>query len=317
VASQIGFVGLGRMGGNMVARIKRDSDHDVVAYDRDAATVKRVAGATGARGARSLGDLVKKLDAPRMVWIMVPAGKPTQDTVDKLAGLLDKGDMIIDGGNSKWTDDRDRAAVLKTSGISYLDVGTSGGVWGLEVGYCMMVGGPGPAVKRLAPILDVLAPETKEDARAVLGDRGWGHFGPSGAGHYVKMVHNGIEYGLMQAYAEGFDLFDKCDFDLDNAKIAHLWNQGSVVRSWLCELAARAFELEGNALSGLSGYTADSGEGRWTIEDAIAKDVPTPVITASLHARFYSRANGEFTHRVLAALRAQFGGHATKKSADG
>jgi len=315
--TQIGFVGLGRMGGNMVARIKRDSEHDVVAYDRDAATVKQVAGDTGARGARSLSDLVKKLDTPRMVWIMVPAGAPTQATVDKLAGLLEKGDMVIDGGNSKWTDDRDRAAVLKQAGIDYLDVGTSGGVWGLEVGYCMMVGGPGPAVKRLSPILDVLAPETNEASRSVLGDRGWGHFGPSGAGHYVKMVHNGVEYGLMQAYAEGFDLFDKCDFDLDNAKIAHLWNQGSVVRSWLCELAALAFEQEGNTLPGLSGYTADSGEGRWTIEDAMAKDVPTPVITASLHARFYSRGNGDFTHRMLAALRAQFGGHATQKSADG
>jgi 6-phosphogluconate dehydrogenase len=317
VALQIGFVGLGRMGGNMVARIKRDSDHDVIAYDRDPKTVKKVAAATGARGARSLSDLVKKLDAPRIVWIMVPAGKPTQDTVDKLAALLEKGDTIVDGGNSKWTDDRERAAALRKAGIDYLDVGTSGGVWGLEVGYCMMVGGPGPAVKRLAPILDVLAPATNEASRHVLGDRGWGHFGPSGAGHYVKMVHNGIEYGLMQAYAEGFDLFDKSDFDLDNAKIAHLWNQGSVVRSWLCELAARAFELEGNDLHGLSGYTEDSGEGRWTIEDAIAKDVPTPVITASLYARFYSRGNGDFTHRMLAALRAQFGGHATKKSADG
>ena len=163
----------------------------------------------------------------------------------------------------------------------------------------------------------MLAPETNELARATVGERGWGHFGPSGAGHYVKMVHNGIEYGLMQAYAEGFDLFDKSEYELDNAKIAHLWGQGSVVRSWLCELAARAFELEGNDLAGLSGYTADSGEGRWTIEDAMARDVPTPVITASLHARFYSRGNGDFTHRVLAALRAQFGGHATKKSADG
>jgi 6-phosphogluconate dehydrogenase len=181
----------------------------------------------------------------------------------------------------------------------------------------MMVGGPDAAVQRLAPILDVLAPQTNELSRDAIGPRGWGHFGPSGAGHYVKMVHNGIEYGLMQAYAEGFDLFDKCEYELDNAKIAHLWNQGSVVRSWLCELAARAFELEGNDLKGLSGYTADSGEGRWTIEDALAKDVPTPVITASLYARFYSRANGDFTHRVLAALRAQFGGHATRKSADG
>ncbi len=315
--SQIGFVGLGRMGGNMVTRIRRDSDHEVVAYDRDKATVKKIAGATRARGASSLADLVKKLDPPRMVWIMVPAGAPTQDTVDKLAALLEKGDMIIDGGNSKWTDDRDRAVTLRKQGIDYADVGVSGGVWGLEVGYCMMVGGPKAAVKRLSPILDVLAPETNELSREALGPRGWGHFGPSGAGHYVKMVHNGIEYGLMQAYAEGFDLFDKCDFELDNAKIAHLWNQGSVVRSWLCELAARAFEMEGNDLAGLSPYTADSGEGRWTIEDAMAKDVPTPVITGALHARFYSRANGEFTGRVLAALRAQFGGHATKKAADG
>jgi 6-phosphogluconate dehydrogenase len=315
--SQIGFVGLGRMGGNMVARIKRDSDHDVVAYDRDEETVKRIADTTGARPARSLADLCEKLDAPRMVWIMVPAGGPTQQTVDELAALLDRGDTIIDGGNSKWTDDRARAAELHKLGIDYVDVGTSGGVWGLEVGYCMMVGGPGPAVEHLTPILDVLAPETNELSREVLGPRGWGHFGASGAGHYVKMVHNGIEYGLMQAYAEGFDLFDKSEFELDNAKIAHLWNQGSVVRSWLCELAARAFEQEGNDLAGISGYTEDSGEGRWTIEDALAKDVPTPVITASLYARFYSRGNGDFTHRVLAALRAQFGGHATRKATDG
>jgi 6-phosphogluconate dehydrogenase len=312
--TQIGFVGLGRMGGNMVTRIRRDSDHDVVAFDRDPAVVEAVAEKTGARGAGSLADLVSKLDAPRMVWIMVPAGAATQGTVDELAGLLSKGDMIVDGGNSKWTDDRARAAALTEAGIDYVDVGTSGGVWGLEVGYCMMVGGPDPAVARLAPILDVLAPETGEASRHVLGDRGWGHFGDSGAGHYVKMVHNGIEYGLMQAYAEGFDLFDKSDFELDNAKIAHLWNQGSVVRSWLCELAALAFEQEGNELSGLTGYTEDSGEGRWTIEDAMAKDVPTPVITASLYARFYSRGNGDFTHRMLAALRAQFGGHAVKKS---
>ena len=315
--TQIGFVGLGRMGGNMVARIKRDSGHDVVAYDRDAETVQRIADTTGAHGASSLEDLVGRLQAPRTVWIMVPAGAPTQGTVDELAGLLEAGDMIVDGGNSKWTDDRQRASVLAETGIDYVDVGVSGGVWGLVVGYCMMVGGPEPAVARLAPILDVLAPETSEAGRDALGDRGWGHFGPSGAGHYVKMVHNGVEYGLMQAYAEGFDLFDKCDFELDNAKIAHLWNQGSVVRSWLCELAALAFEQEGNSLTGLSGYTADSGEGRWTIEDAMDKDVPTPVITASLYARFYSRGNGDFTHRMLAALRAQFGGHATKKSADG
>jgi 6-phosphogluconate dehydrogenase len=189
-------------------------------------------------------------------------------------------------------------------------------VWGLEVGYCMMVGGPDEAVQRLAPILDLLAPPTSDESKAVLGDRGWAHFGPSGSGHYVKMVHNGVEYGLMQAYAEGFDLFDKSEFELDNAKIAHLWQQGSVVRSWLNSLAARAFELHGNDLGDLSGFTADSGEGRWTIEDAMAKDVPTPVITASLYARFYSRGNGDFTHRVLAALREQFGGHAIQKHAE-
>jgi len=308
---QIGFVGLGKMGGNMVARIQRDSDHEVVAFDYDGKAVER-AGKTGATGARSLADLVKKLEAPRHVWLMVPAGEATQKTVDALAKLLDQGDTIVDGGNSKWTDDKARAATLRKQGIHYIDVGTSGGVWGLDVGYCMMVGGPVQAVKRLSPILDVLAPPPNEEHGP-----GWSHMGPVGAGHYVKMVHNGIEYGLMQAYAEGFDIFDKCEYELDNAKIAHLWMQGSVVRSWLCGLAARAFEQEGNDLAGLSGYTADSGEGRWTIEDASRLDVPTPAITASLYARFYSRGNGDFTHRVLSALRNQFGGHAVQKRADG
>ncbi len=311
--SQIGFVGLGKMGGNMVHRIRRDSEHEVVAFDFDKKAVK-LAMKNGASGAGSLKELVKQLKAPRMVWIMVPAGDPTQETVDKLAKLLDRGDTIIDGGNSKWTDDKRRAKELKAHGIDYVDVGTSGGVWGLEVGYCMMVGGPQRAVDRLAPILDVLAPETNELSRPAIGPHGWLRFGPSGAGHYVKMVHNGVEYGLMQAYAEGFDLFDKCEFELDNAKIAHLWGQGSVVRSWLCELAARAFEAEGNGLEGLEGYTADSGEGRWTIEDATAHDVPTPVITASLYERFRSRGNGDFADRVLAALRNQFGGHEVKSA---
>jgi 6-phosphogluconate dehydrogenase len=309
--SQIGFVGLGRMGGNMVARLERDSDHDVVAFDFDDKAVGKAV-KTGARGAKSLRELVRKLEAPRMVWIMVPAGEPTQKTVDQLAKLLEKGDTIIDGGNSKWTDDKARSAALKKLGIDYVDVGVSGGVWGLQVGYCMMVGGTNRAIKRLAPILDVLAPPATEEHGP-----GWGHFGPTGAGHYVKMVHNGIEYGLMQAYAEGFDLFDKSEYEIDNAKVAHLWNQGSVVRSWLCELAALAFEANGNDLGALEPYTADSGEGRWTIEDAMNKDVPTPVITASLYARFYSRGNGEFTHRMLAALRQQFGGHAVQKRADG
>jgi 6-phosphogluconate dehydrogenase len=241
---------------------------------------------------------------------MVPAGEPTQSTVDQLAELLKPGDAIVDGGNSKWTDDKLRAEGLGPKRIGYVDVGVSGGVWGLEVGYCMMVGGPDDAVQRLAPILDVLAPSPTEEHGP-----GWGHFGPTGAGHYVKMVHNGVEYGLMQAYAEGFDIFDKSEYDLDNAKIAHLWMQGSVVRSWLCELAARAFEQEGNDLAELEPYTADSGEGRWTIQDATDRDVPTPVITASLYARFYSRGNGEYTHKVLAALRNQFGGHAVKTRA--
>jgi 6-phosphogluconate dehydrogenase len=308
---QIGFVGLGRMGGNMVHRIRRDSDHEVVAFDFDRGAVRQAL-KVGAAGARSLRELVSKLDPPRNVWIMVPAGAATQETVDKLAKLMDRDDLIIDGGNSKWTDDKLRAAALRKQGIQYVDVGTSGGVWGLQVGYCMMVGGPIRAVRRIAPILDVLAPETTAASREVVGPRGWGHFGPSGAGHYVKMVHNGVEYGLMQAYAEGFDLFDKSEYELDNAKIAHLWGQGSVVRSWLCELAARAFEQDGNKLENIEGYTEDSGEGRWTIEDATDHDVPTPVITASLYARFYSRGNGDFTHRVLAALRNQFGGHAVK-----
>jgi 6-phosphogluconate dehydrogenase len=311
--TQIGFIGLGKMGGNMVHRIHRDSEHEVVAFDFDEKAVKQAI-KNGAAGASSLKDLVKQLQPPRLVWIMVPAGEPTQETVDKLIKLLDRDDTIVDGGNSKWTDDKARAKQAAKHGINYVDVGTSGGVWGLEVGYCMMVGGPPKAVKRLAPILDVLAPETGEASVAAIGSRGWLRFGPSGAGHYVKMVHNGVEYGLMQAYAEGFDLFDKCEYELDNAKIAHLWGQGSVVRSWLCELAARAFEADGNELEKIEGYTADSGEGRWTIEDATAHDVPTPVITASLYARLRSRGNGDFADRVLAALRNQFGGHAVKSA---
>jgi 6-phosphogluconate dehydrogenase len=309
--TEIGFVGLGKMGGNMVHRIRRDSDHGVVAFDFDKKAVAQ-AQKNGARGAGSLADLVKKLAPPRMVWIMVPAGDPTEQTVRKLAKLLDRGDTIIDGGNSKWIDDKRRAKELAKEGIQYVDVGVSGGVWGLEVGYCMMVGGPSGAVRRLSPILDVLAPPTSEDSKHALGERGWMRFGGPGAGHYVKMVHNGVEYGLMQAYAEGFDVFDSSEYELDNAKIAHLWNQGSVVRSWLCELAARAFEADGNELEKIEGWTDDSGEGRWTIAEATAKDVPTPVITASLYERLSSRGNGDFAHRVLAALRNQFGGHAVK-----
>jgi 6-phosphogluconate dehydrogenase len=306
---QIGFIGLGRMGGNMVHRIRRDSDHDVVVFDRHDEAIEKAA-ELGAVGADGLEDMVAKLDPPRNVWIMVPAGQPTQETVDALARLLEPGDMIIDGGNSRWTDDKARAAALEPKGIHYVDVGVSGGVWGLEVGYCMMVGGPDEAVDRLSPILDVLAPPTTEEHGP-----GWGHFGPVGAGHYVKMVHNGVEYGMMQAYAEGFALFNASEYELDNAKIAHLWMQGSVVRSWLCELAARAFEQEGNDLAGLEPHVEDSGEGRWTIEDAIERRIPMPVITASLFERFSSRGQGEFAAKVNAALRNQFGGHAVERKA--
>jgi 6-phosphogluconate dehydrogenase len=309
--AQIGFVGLGRMGGNMVARIKRDSDHDVVAFDFDSEAVGK-AGEAGAEGAGSLEELVSKLAAPRIVWVMVPAGAPTQQTVDTLGALLERGDIIVDGGNSRWSDDKARAEQLDQEGIHYVDVGTSGGVWGLQVGYCMMVGGPDEAVDRLAPFLDILAPPPSEEHGP-----GWGHMGPTGAGHYVKMVHNGVEYGLMQAYAEGFNLFAACEYDLDNAKIAHLWMQASVVRSWLCELAARAFEMEDNELSRLEPVVADSGEGRWTVEDGVDKRVPMPVIASSLFARYESQGHGDFAAKVNAALRAQFGGHAVERAADG
>jgi 6-phosphogluconate dehydrogenase len=303
---QLGFIGLGKMGANMVHRIHRDSEHECVVFDYSEEAVSTAEG-HGATGAGSLEELVSKLDAPRSVWIMVPAGDPTEQTVDTLAGLLEGGDTIIDGGNSRWTDDKARAEALAAKGINYVDVGTSGGVWGLQVGYCMMVGGPDDAVERLAPILDVLAPPSTDEHGP-----GWGHFGSAGAGHYVKMVHNGVEYGMMQAYAEGFSLFDACEYELDNAKIAHLWMQGSVVRSWLCELAALAFEQEGNDLEALAPFVEDSGEGRWTVEDAIEQRIPMPVITASLFERFSSRGQNAFAAKVNAALRNQFGGHAVR-----
>jgi len=302
---QIGFVGLGKMGGNMVRRIHRDSDHQCVAFDFDADAVSAAEG-HGATGAASLEELVGKLEAPRAVWVMVPAGQPTEQTVGALAELLEAGDLIVDGGNSQFHDDIRRGGELASRGIHYVDVGVSGGVWGLEVGYCMMVGGPDEGVQRLAPILDVLAPPD-----------GWRHFGAPGAGHYVKMVHNGVEYGLMQAYAEGFELMHGARFDIDLSEVAGLWNRGSVVRSWLCELAELAFAEEGNDLQGLRGHVNDSGEGRWTIQDGIDQDVPTPVITAALYARFYSRGHGEYTHKVLAALRNQFGGHALERTPGG
>jgi 6-phosphogluconate dehydrogenase len=301
---QLGFVGLGKMGANMVHRIQRDSEHECVVFDHHQESISTAEG-QGARGASSLEEMVSMLEPPRTVWIMIPSGDPTESTVEQLGELLDEGDTIVDGGNSRWTDDKRRQEALMPKGIHYVDVGTSGGVWGISVGYCMMVGGPDEAVERLSPILDVLAPPPTEEHGP-----GWGHFGPTGAGHYVKMVHNGVEYGMMQAYAEGFALFDSCEYELDQAKIAHLWMQGSVVRSWLCELAARAFEQEGNDLASIAPYVEDSGEGRWTIEDAIDRRVPVPVITASLYERFSSRGRGAFAAKVNAALRNQFGGHA-------
>lgn len=298
---QIGFIGLGRMGGNMVHRIRRDSDHEVVAFDPNADAVA-AAREHGATGAGSLEELVQQLAAPRTVWIMVPAGDPTEQTIDRLTELLSEGDLIVDGGNTNWHDDVRRGEALAQRGLHYVDVGTSGGVWGLEVGYCMMVGGGRESVDRLAPILDVLAPPD-----------GWRRFGDAGAGHFVKMVHNGVEYGLMQAYAEGFELMHKSRFPIELKEVAGLWNRGSVVRSWLCELAERAFEAEGNDLAGIKGHVDDSGEGRWTLADSIDHDVPTPVLAAALYARFYSRGEGDFTHRALAALRNQFGGHAVQR----
>ncbi len=305
---QIGFVGLGKMGGNMVTRIRRDSEHEVVAFDFSADAVK-AAEEHGASGASSLEDLVGKLSTPRVVWIMVPAGDPTEETIDKLLAGLDKGDLIVDGGNSKWTESIARHAKCAEHGVHFLDVGTSGGVWGLEIGYCMMVGGEEEAVTRLTPILDVLAPNSQVDGKPMFG---WGHMGGPGAGHFVKMVHNGIEYGLMQAYAEGFDLLHSSDYGLEMEQIAKLWSQGSVIRSWLLELAARAFETDGNDLSSLEGYVEDSGEGRWTLDAGISHDTPMPTLAAALFARFSSRGSGDYSARMVAALRNQFGGHAVK-----
>jgi 6-phosphogluconate dehydrogenase len=298
---QIAFVGLGKMGGNMVHRILRDSDDIEVVVNDHHQEAMDAAAELGAVPAASLEELVQKLEKPRNIWLMIPSGAPTQETIQTLFGLLDEGDLIIDGGNSRWTDSAANGAAAEQHGMEFIDVGTSGGVWGLQVGYCMMVGGSETGVERLTPVLDVLAPPN-----------GWGHMGPAGAGHYVKMVHNGVEYGLMQAYAEGFEIMHASDYDLDMAKISNLWTQGSVVRSWLLELAARAFEQEGNDLADIRGFVQDSGEGRWTVFDAIDKSVPAPVITLSLIQRFASRQDESYAAKVTAALRNQFGGHAVE-----
>lgn len=296
---ELGFIGLGKMGMNMVTRLQQGK-HRVVAYDRTADIIKQ-AESVGCVGAASLEDMVSKLKAPRIVWIMVPSGAPTEETVSKVASLLSAGDIIIDGGNTNFHDDVRRAAELKKKNIHYVDAGTSGGIWGLKLGYCMMVGGDKAVIDQLAPIFKTLAPEN-----------GWAHMGSAGAGHYVKMVHNGIEYSMMQGYAEGFELMSKSEYKLDLPRIADLWMQGSVVRSWLLELTAGALKQDPK-LEGLKGYVQDSGEGRWTILDAIDKDVPVPTLTAALFTRFRSRQEESFAEKMLAAMRNAFGGHAVKK----
>jgi len=295
----IGFVGLGRMGGNMVARLGHHG-HTVVGYD-PAATARQAAESGGARVARSLADLVEALARPRVIWVMVPAGAPTESVIEELAGLLSPGDAIADGGNTHYKDDVRRAGELGARGLAYLDVGVSGGIWGRELGYCLMVGGESTTVARLAPVFTALAPA-----------EGWLHVGAVGAGHYVKMIHNGIEYGMMQAYAEGFELMSASDYGLDLAAIAGLWNRGSVVRSWLLELTADVLATDPK-LTGVRPWVEDSGEGRWTVADAVEKAVPAPAITAALFARFRSRREDSFADRLLAALRRAFGGHAVRR----
>ena len=296
---ELGFIGLGKMGMNMVTRLRRDQ-HRIVVYDRSADAIKQAEG-QGCIGATSLADLVRKLSAPRAVWVMVPSGAPTEETVQAVATLLQPGDTIIDGGNTRFHDDVRRAGELKPKGLHYVDAGTSGGIWGLKVGYCLMVGGEPSPVQRLAPIFTTLAPEN-----------GWAHVGAVGAGHYVKMVHNGIEYSMMQGYAEGFELMSKSEYQLDLARVADLWMHGSVVRSWLLELTAGALKQDPK-LEQLKGYVQDSGEGRWMIADAIEKDVPVPTLTTALFTRFRSRQDESFAEKMLAALRNAFGGHSVRQ----
>ena len=287
---QVGMVGLGRMGANMAERLRR-GDHEVIGYDRNP-EVSEVG---------SLSELVDRLTVPRVAWVMVPAGDPTEQTIQELAGLLQKGDLIVDGGNSNFRDSMRRAGELEKRGLLYMDAGTSGGIWGLEVGYCLMVGGSDDAFRRVEPALKTLAPED-----------GYAHVGPAGAGHFTKMIHNGIEYAMLQSYAEGFEILEASQFDLDLHQLAALWNHGSVVRSWLLELAERAFAKDPK-LSEIRGYVEDSGEGRWTVLEAINQSVAAPTIAASLFARFVSRQEDSFAMKVIAALRNEFGGHAVKK----
>ena len=297
---QLAMIGLGKMGGNMSERLMR-AGHSVVVFDRDAAAVSKYQG-LGASPAKDLSDVVRQLTGPRIVWIMVPAGAPTDETINALSAQMSSGDIIIDGGNSNFKDSMARAERLKEKGIRFIDAGTSGGIWGLANGYCLMCGGDDDAVKTCEPIFFALAQEG-----------GYAHVGPAGSGHSVKMIHNGIEYALLQGYAEGYEILaaSKKFPNLDLHKIAELWQHGSVVRSWLNELAVSAFQKDAK-LSTLKGYVADSGEGRWTVAEAIDEDVPAPVITLSLLMRFRSRQEDSFGAKVIAALRNEFGGHAVK-----
>ena len=298
---QLAMIGLGRMGGNMVQRLLQGG-HQVVVYDRSADAAKPHV-AMGATAARDLADLAAQLKAPRVVWIMVPAGAPVESTIDQLLPVLAQGDVIIDGGNSNFKDSIRRAARVKEHGLEFIDSGTSGGIWGLKIGFCLMIGASPEAFRRCEPIFKTLAPPD-----------GYAHVGPPGAGHYVKMIHNGIEYGLLQAYAEGYEILHASkDFKLDLKQISAVWNRGSVVRSWLNELAERAFAKDAD-LAALKGDVEDSGEGRWTVQEAIDLDVPAPVITLSLLARFRSRQADSFGAKVIAALRNEFGGHAVRSS---
>ena len=298
---ELALIGLGRMGMNMATRLIKDN-HRIVASDLNEAAVK-AAEKKGAEGVRNLGDIRDKLSAPRIAWVMVPAGDPTEQTIVQLAEVLEKGDIIIDGGNSNYKDSMRRGTMLKSQGLYFVDVGTSGGIWGLTQGYSMMVGGEEGVVSKLSPIFESLAPAA---------DKGWGYVGPSGAGHFVKMVHNGIEYGLMQAYAEGFEIMKKKEFGFDLHQIAEIWRYGSVVRSWLLDLTSDAL-AEDQDLSAIEGWVADSGEGRWTVAEAMELDVPAPVITLSLLARFASRQKESYTAKLLAAMRNKFGGHDVKR----
>jgi 6-phosphogluconate dehydrogenase len=302
---KIAMIGLGRMGMNMAKRILRDG-HELIAYNRTPEKTDLLVAEEGAEGAYSLSEMVEKLTQPRVVWLMLPAGSIVDDHIEQLKGLLDAGDTVVDGGNTYYKDDIRRAERLKEKGIEYVDAGVSGGIWGLKIGYCLMMGGKRAVVEKLEPVFKTLAPEN-----------GFLYCGKTGSGHFVKMVHNGIEYGLMQAYGEGFEILEASPYSeaFDYQKIAHLWNQGSVVRSWLLELLEDAFDRDPR-LQDIKGYVEDSGEGRWTLQQAIDTDVPAPVTALSLFARFRSRQENTFTERVLAALRREFGGHAVKTGKD-